>query len=80
MDSLSTDWGVYWLEKGHGKVVWSVIASAEASTTKAVSKRRQPQMPLPRRVPFLRPILPQVCVMNDLAVLRRVREALRDLQ
>jgi anti-sigma regulatory factor (Ser/Thr protein kinase) len=30
VDSLSADWGVYWPEDSHGKVVWSVVTDPEA--------------------------------------------------
>ncbi len=33
VDSLSTDWGVYWPEDSHGKVVWSVITAPSAGHT-----------------------------------------------
>jgi anti-sigma regulatory factor (Ser/Thr protein kinase) len=79
VDSLSTDWGVYGLKDGRGKVVWAVATDPEAPTT-AEHSRAASQASLPRRVPHLRPVMRPVQAMADLAVLRRVRDGLRGLE
>lgn len=75
VESLSTDWGVYWLEEGRGKVVWSVV-TADISATEPASEGSQAHIPLPRRVPHRNAFIRPVHVMNDLALLKRVREGL----
>jgi len=79
VEGLSTDWGVYWPEGSYGKVVWSVIAEIEADGSRFEGEH-QSCIPLPRRAPTLRAVSRPVQVMDDLAVLERVREGLRGLK
>lgn len=79
VESLSTDWGVHWLENTNGKVVWSVVTTSEEDDTPAsVDRRRQAHVSLPRRVPATYSLRGSVEVMDDLEVLRRVREGLKN--
>jgi hypothetical protein len=79
VDNLSTDWGVYRLEDGHGKVVWSVVAAPEASASRSEAAHKS-QVSLPRRVRFVGRVVRPVRTMDDLAVLERVRDGLRELE
>jgi anti-sigma regulatory factor (Ser/Thr protein kinase) len=77
VDSLSTHWGACRLGDGHGKVVWASFSAVEV--TDPGGTKRHVQEPLPRRVPSLLPRPRPVNAMDDLAVLRRVREGLKML-
>jgi anti-sigma regulatory factor (Ser/Thr protein kinase) len=76
VESLSMNWGVYWAEEANGKVVWAVIVASEEEMTISAESRRQTQAPLPRRVPAIYPVMRPAKAMNDLRVLRRVRDRL----
>jgi anti-sigma regulatory factor (Ser/Thr protein kinase) len=79
VDSLSADWGVYWLEDSHGKVVWSVLVTDPEAPTATEYSRAASHESLPRRVPYLRPVMRPVLAMDELAILVRVREGLKEL-
>jgi anti-sigma regulatory factor (Ser/Thr protein kinase) len=79
VDSLSANWGVYWPEGTHGKVVWSVVTAPDAGDMTTEGSRHATQAPLPRRVPSISMMRP-VYVRGDLAVLKRVREGLKGLE
>lgn len=80
VDNLSTDWGVYQPENVTGKVVWSVVTASEEDIAAAAERRRQVHGVLPKRVPHLYELRRPAQVMNELEVLRRVREGLRGLE
>ncbi len=79
VESLSTDWGVYWPKDSLGKVVWGVVTAPGTGEQLAEKVRHRSHTPLPYRVPSPRPTMRPVLVMNDLEVLKRVREGLREL-
>ena len=54
VDSLSTDWGVHWLEGGNGKVVWSVVTASGIGDSN-LEAQRQTRVLLPRRVSHVSP-------------------------
>lgn len=79
VDSLSAEWGVYRLDGGNGKVVWSVVTASEIADSRS-EVGRQTCAEMPRRVPPLNPVFAPVRAMNDLDVLERVREGLKGLE
>ncbi len=80
VDSLSTDWGVYWPKGVSGKVVWSVITAPATDDAATEDSRRATQVPLPRRVPSVYSVMRSARSMTELAVLKRVREGLKGLE
>jgi anti-sigma regulatory factor (Ser/Thr protein kinase) len=79
VDSLSTDWDVCWPDDAPGKVVWCLVAVSEADDVGAVTRRRGPYWPLPKRVPSGYPIRRPAHALDDVGVLERVRESLKKL-
>ena len=80
MDSLSADWGVYWPEGTHGKAVWSIITVPVAGDAVTEDAGHATPMLLPRRVPSIYSVMRSIRAMDDLAVLKRVREGLKGLE
>ena len=69
--ALSTRWDWYPTQDPRGKVVWCELATASAAPIAPPAPE-----PLPRRVPRARP-KPQVEIVTDLDILRRLLDRLR---
>jgi hypothetical protein len=69
--ALSTRWDWYPTQDPRGKVVWCELATASAAPAAPPAPE-----PLPRRVPRARP-KPQVEIVTDLDILRRLLDHLR---
>lgn len=77
VDALTECWGWELPSSGRGKIVWALLRSQDS-----VYLELEGQQPsLPRRVPQEEVLMAQqVCLMDDLAVLSRVRDGLRRLE
>ena len=74
--ALSVRWDWYLTEEPTGKVVWCELEADRPELSEVDGSALQPS--LPQRVPHVQLVRP-TAVMNDLDILRRIRDGLRDL-
>jgi anti-sigma regulatory factor (Ser/Thr protein kinase) len=78
VEHLASDWGVHYPHDVAGKVVWAKLHGPYMPDLELDS--RDNWLPLPQRMPHHEPMAQYVRLMDDLALLRRVRDGLRRLE
>jgi anti-sigma regulatory factor (Ser/Thr protein kinase) len=77
VEHLASDWGVHYPQDVVGKVVWAKLHCPYLADLELDGRNNR--LPLPQRTPHQEPMAQYARLMDDLALLRRVRDGLRQL-
>lgn len=77
VEHLTSDWGVHCPQDVIGKVVWAKLRCPYSADLKLSGRHNR--RPPTQRTPYQEPMSQYVRLMDDLALLRRVRDGLRRL-